>query len=87
MGFEASSSFVDEGNRPRLGQAFLAVDPDALAGREVYLSRVEALVAEMAKELGVRLPGRRRDELAARALREGVDIPAPLAAQLQQLAL
>jgi (2R)-3-sulfolactate dehydrogenase (NADP+) len=86
MGFEASSFFVDEGNRPRLGQAFLAVDPAALAGRDVYLARVEALVAEMAKEPGVRLPGRRRDELAARAMREGVDIPAPLAAQLQELA-
>ena len=27
MGFEASSFFVDEGNRPRIGQAFLVVDP------------------------------------------------------------
>ena len=33
MGFEASSFFVDEGNRPRIGQAFLVIDPDALAGR------------------------------------------------------
>ena len=33
MGFEATSFFVDEGNRPRLGQAFLVIDPDAFAGR------------------------------------------------------
>ena len=47
MGFEASSFFVDEGNRPRIGQAFLVIDPDALAGRDVYLERVETLVAAM----------------------------------------
>ena len=39
MGFEASSFFVDEGNRPRIGQAFLVIDPDALAGRDTYLAR------------------------------------------------
>jgi (2R)-3-sulfolactate dehydrogenase (NADP+) len=85
MGFEASSFFVDAGNRPRLGQAFLVVDPGALAGRDVYLERVETLVTEMVKDPGVRLPGHRRDELAARALREGVEIPAALVAQLQAL--
>ena len=86
MGFEASSFFVDAGNRPRLGQAFLVVDPGALAGQDVYLSRVEALIAEMTGDPGVRLPGYRRDELAARAMREGVDIPAALVAQMRELA-
>jgi (2R)-3-sulfolactate dehydrogenase (NADP+) len=86
MGFEASSFFVDEGNRPRIGQAFLVVDPDALAGRDVCLARVEALVAEMAKDPGVRLPGARRDALAANAGTDGVEIPAGLIAQLHRLA-
>ena len=80
IGFEASSFFVDEGNRPRLGQAFLVIDPDALAGRDVYLERVETLVAEMAKDPGVRLPGARRHALAATAAREGVEIPQALLA-------
>jgi len=86
FGFEASSFFVDEGNRPRLGQAFLCVDPDALAGRSVYLDRVEALIAAMTADAGVRLPGARRDALAAKAQRDGVEIPAVLHEQLQQLA-
>jgi len=86
LGFEASSFFVDEGNRPRLGQAFLCVDPDALAGRSVYLDRVEALIAAMTADAGVRLPGARRDALAAKAQRDGVEIPAVLHEQLQQLA-
>jgi (2R)-3-sulfolactate dehydrogenase (NADP+) len=86
IGFEATSFFVDEGNRPRLGQAFLAVDPDALAGRAVYFQRVDALLAEMLRDPGVRLPGERREALAARAASEGVDVPAALLAQLAKLA-
>jgi (2R)-3-sulfolactate dehydrogenase (NADP+) len=86
MGFEASSFFVDEGNMPRIGQAFLVVDPEALAGRAVYLERVEALVAEMTKDPGVRLPGDRRRALAAKARADGIDVPDALAAQLLRLA-
>ena len=63
-GLRGDSFFVDEGNRPRLGQAFLVIDPDALAGRATFLDRVEALVAEMEKDPGVRLPGARRRALA-----------------------
>ena len=86
FGFEASSFFVDEGNRPRLGQAFLCVDPDALAGRGVYLDRVEALITMMTADAGVRLPGARRAALAAKARRDGVEIPAALHEQLRGLA-
>jgi (2R)-3-sulfolactate dehydrogenase (NADP+) len=86
MGFEADSFFVDEGNRPRIGQAFLVIDPDALAGRDTYLERVETLVAAMLADEGVRLPGARRDALAAKAAREGVAVPDPLATQLRTLA-
>ena len=86
MGFEASSFFVDEGNRPRIGQAFLVVDPDALAGRDVYAARVEALIAEMTKDPGVRLPGDRRRANAARARSDGVDLPEALFATLERLA-
>ena len=86
FGFEADSFFVDDGNRPRLGQAFLVIDPGALAGARVYHERVETLVAEMLKDDGLRLPGARRAALAARAAKEGVEIPAALALQLEQLA-
>jgi len=86
LAFEASSFFVDEGNRPRLGQAFLVIDPDALAGRSTYLARVETLVAAMLEQPGVRLPGQRRDALAAAAARDGLEIPPALHAQLAALA-
>jgi len=79
IGAEASSFFVDEGNRPRLGQAFLVIDPEALAGRATYLARVEALVAEMLSDPGVRLPGARRDALSGQARDAGIEIPQALA--------
>jgi (2R)-3-sulfolactate dehydrogenase (NADP+) len=86
QGFEASSFFVDEGNRPRLGQAFVVVDPAALAGSDAYFDRVETLVAAMLEDDGVRLPGERRAKLASRAATEGVAISDALAQQLRALA-
>jgi len=82
FGFEADSFFVDEGNQARIGQAFLVIDPDALAGREVYLERIETLIAAMLADEGVRVPGDRRQRLQERARREGVEVPDSLLAQL-----
>jgi len=84
FGFEASSFFVDEGNRPGIGQAFIVIDPGALAGRAHYLERVERLVAEMLSDEGVRLPGARREALRRRALAEGLEVPDTLLASWPQ---
>ena len=81
FGFEASSFFVDEGNRPRIGQAFVAIDPGALAGNAAYLDRVEVLVDEMLRDDGVRLPGQRREQLLPRAQAQGIVVPDSLLAQ------
>ena len=74
FGFEASSFFVDEGNRPGIGQAFIVIDPGALAGNAGYLGRVEVLVTEMLSDDGVRLPGARREALHRRAQAEGLEV-------------
>jgi (2R)-3-sulfolactate dehydrogenase (NADP+) len=84
FGFEASSFFVDEGNRPRLGQAFIVIDPGALAGADSYLDRVEVLVAEMLKDEGVRLPGARRETLRRKAEAEGIEVADAMLAAWQQ---
>lgn len=86
FGFEASSFFVDEGNAPRIGQAFLLIDPGALAGRDVYDERMETLIDEMLGDEGVRLAGARRAALAAQAREQGISIPDALNATLQALA-
>lgn len=82
-GFEASSFFVDEGNRPRIGQAFIVIDPGALAGSDAYLDRIELLVTEMLRDEGVRLPGARREQLRRRAEAEGLQLPQALLAALR----
>ena len=86
FGYEADSFFVDEGNQPRLGQAFLVIDPAALAGADVYHSRLEALIDAMCADPAVRLPGERRARLAQQASREGVEVPDALYARVVQLA-
>ncbi|MEP7099076.1 MAG: Ldh family oxidoreductase [Burkholderiales bacterium] len=83
FGFEASSFFVDEGNRPRIGQTFIVIDPDALAGREGYLDRVEVLVREMLVDDGVRLPGARREALLVRARADGLNLGDAMLKSLQ----
>ena len=74
FGFEASSFFVDEGNRPGIGQAFLVVDPGALAGSDAFYARLETLVEEMLVDDEVRLPGGRREALWLRADAEGLEV-------------
>lgn len=86
FGFEADSFFEDAGNRPRLGQVLLVVDPGALAGSNAFASRIETFIAAMTAEDGVRLPGSRRDALAARAAAEGIEIPDALHQRLMALA-
>ncbi|HEY4958062.1 MAG TPA: Ldh family oxidoreductase, partial [Caldimonas sp.] len=82
FGFEASTFFVDAGNQPGIGQAFLVIDPGALAGREAFLDRLELLVREMLVDDGVRLPGARRDALLSAAERDGVEVADAMLASL-----
>lgn len=86
FGFEADSFFVDAGNRPRLGQCFWVVDPAALVGGDVYGARVETLVAAMLQDDDVRLPGERRNALAAKAAAAGIEVADAMLADLRKLA-
>jgi (2R)-3-sulfolactate dehydrogenase (NADP+) len=86
FGFEADSFFVDEGNRPRIGQAVLVIDPGALAGQAVYFERIETLITALLQDEGVRLPGARRQTLEQKAQGQGVEIPDALLAQIRELA-
>ena len=85
-GFESDSFFTEEGRPTRIGQAFLAIDPGALAGNEVFFERIETLVAAMIEDPNVRLPGDRRRGNRERAGREGVSVPAELLAKINALA-
>ncbi len=86
FGFESDSFFTKEGRPTRIGQAIIAIDPGALAGNDVYVERVETLVAAMLQDEDVRLPGVRRAANRERAVRDGVDVPADLIARIRTLA-
>ncbi len=86
FGYEIDSFFNATGNNARLGQGFLAIDPGALAGSEIYNHRIEALVGAMLADDGVRLPGYRRFENRETARRDGIELPDAIIAELQALA-
>ncbi len=85
FGFE-NDSYFEPGNRPRIGHAILAINPESLAGADAYYSRLEVMVSALLAEAGVRLPGARRQKAAARAQAEGLDIPDALHHELLALA-
>ena len=86
IGREADSFFSEKGNIPRIGQAFMAIDPGAIAGEEKYLERVEAVVTAMLGDEGVRLPGARRFASEARLRKDGIEVADDLLAKIGALA-
>ena len=84
IGPEADSFFAEQGNKPRIGQAFIAIDPAALAGSEKFAERVEAVVSTMLSDPEVRLPGARRFA-SERASKAGIEVPDDLLAQIEKL--
>jgi (2R)-3-sulfolactate dehydrogenase (NADP+) len=81
-----NDSYFEPGGKPRIGHAILAIDPGALAGADSYFARLEVMISRMLAEDGVRLPGSRRQQAAARARAEGIEVPGALAGELRQLA-
>lgn len=84
IGPEVDSFFAEQGNKPRIGQAFIVIDPSALAGTEKFLERVESVVAAMQSDPEVRLPGARRFA-AERKAAEAIEVPDDLLAQIEAL--
>ena len=81
-----NDSYFEPGGKPRIGHAILAIDPEALAGADSYSSRLEALIAKMLGDSGVRLPGARRQQAARDARANGLAIPDMLHQELLTLA-
>jgi (2R)-3-sulfolactate dehydrogenase (NADP+) len=69
-----NDSYFEPGNKPRIGHAILAIDPGALAGSDLYFSRLETMIAGIVRDEGVRLPGARRQQMAAAARSQGLTI-------------
>jgi (2R)-3-sulfolactate dehydrogenase (NADP+) len=85
IGPEADSFFAEEGNKPRIGQAFIAIDPSALAGMEKFHERTETIIGTMLADPEVRLPGARRFAAEKISRNAGIEVPEDLLAQIQKL--
>ena len=83
--FEASSFFTAEGEAPRIGQLFMALDPERLGGAG-WGARMETLLGAVADQPGVRLPGERRLAARAAAARDGMALDPRLRADLEERA-
>ena len=86
IGPEADSFFAEKGNKPKVGHAFLAIDPGALAGQARYFERLETVISTMLADEGVRLPGARRFASEAKLRAAGIDIADDLLAKIEKLA-
>ncbi|RWX76573.1 Ldh family oxidoreductase [Neorhizobium lilium] len=81
---QASSLFDEKGPPPSLGQAIIAIDPSAAAGAGAA-RRLADLAHEMARQDGVRLPGRRGRGLRAEAAKHGIKIEDDVMAAIKAL--
>ena len=80
-----NDSYFEPGNKPRIGHALLAVDPDALAGADSYFERLEVMVAAMAQDEDVRLPGARRHADREKSSAQGIEVSDTLLSELRKL--
>ena len=81
-----NDSYFEPGNKPRIGHAIIAINPQALAGADVYFARIEDMVSHMLVDDGVRLPGARRQLATIKAQDDGITIADPLLQELRKLA-
>ncbi len=79
---EASSFGGNEGGPPDVGQLFIALAPRATGGENLG-ERLTGLAALIAEQPGARLPGDKRHDHRRAAMRDGLDVPEELVAQLR----
>ncbi|MDH3380071.1 MAG: Ldh family oxidoreductase, partial [Gammaproteobacteria bacterium] len=73
FGYEASSFFEANGPPPGIGQLFLLLRPEVMAG-DGFVGRVEELLSYILTQDGTRLPGSQRLQHRLLARRDGVSI-------------
>ncbi len=85
FGYEASSFFDDQGGAPGIGHTILAFNP-GLTANGAFQSRMEDITAAIEQTPGARLPGTSRLKHRLHARDAGLQIPAALHAQINNLA-
>ncbi len=82
--YEATSFFDDKGPPPGTGQAIIAIEPSCFGGSNA-LVRFAEMAQIVAGSEGARLPGRRRQEMRSRLLRDGIRTDAKLIEEIKSI--
>jgi (2R)-3-sulfolactate dehydrogenase (NADP+) len=80
--YEADSFFDPKGNRPRIGQLILTIDP-GLAGASIFASRMQDFLQVLSADAGTRLPGQRRFQQRATGFSGGVTVSDVVVEEIQ----
>lgn len=80
--YEADSFFDLKGNRPRIGQLILTIDP-GLAGASIFASRIRDFLQVLSADAGTRLPGERRFKQRAAGFSGGVTVSDVVVEEIQ----
>lgn len=80
--YEADSFFDAKGNRPRIGQLLLTIDP-GLAGSQMFASKMQEFLKMLASDSGTRVPGKRRFAQRASGFKEGVSVSDVVVEEIQ----
>ncbi len=86
FGYEASSFFEAEGDRPGVGQFLFAFATDGIRDDGIFAERLEALLGLVGAQAGVRLPGTRSQGLKQKSLKDGVEVSSTILAEVQKIA-
>ena len=71
--YQADSFFGSKGNRPRIGQLIITIDP-GISGSGMYAKKMASFLKELALDAGIRLPGQRRYKKRSTGLTQGVNV-------------
>lgn len=82
--YEASSFFEAEGPSPGVGHMIIAFDVGGATGGR-FAGRIEELLGAITAQEGARLPGTRRLDARAAAVRDGIAVPFHLHAEITAL--
>lgn len=80
--YEADSFFDARGNRPRIGQLLITIDP-GLSGGAKYQDRFNDFLKVLTADKGIRLPGQRRFKQRSQALASGVVVTEQVVGEIQ----
>ena len=86
FGYEASSFFEAEGDKPGVGQFLITIATDAIRDKNVFADRLEMLLGYVGDQEGVRLPGTRSQAIKEQSLSAGVTVSSATLEEVQKIA-